>query len=760
MWSWLANPWMLGLGGFAVSLPILIHLLNKRRFKIVQWAAMDFLFDAEKKNRRRVRLENFILLLLRCLAMLLIGLLLSRPFLPSSIAQALAQKLKYERVILIDDSLSQNVISGTLPAIEVAKKSVVELITALADSEETDDWLTLMLTSDPVQPLLSNEPLTRTTLTTLVQTIEQIECSDGAADYGASFNELNRYVSGERENTNRVTYLYSDMREKDWRDPGDESAPGKVLEEIAEKAVGSFVIDVGSKRDDNLAITSIRPEDLQVADKVIRFNVDVTNFGSQTVSDVRVLLQINDEAPEYETLPSIAPGQTEQVAIRYLFNRMTAETAGVEDESSLPAFQNFRLKAEIDRQSMTEEELATDQLIDDSSGFYAARVLNGVSVLLVDGDPSSVSERSETHYLSSLAVLGTGLQMDSVTVTDFETVSLSSYRVIFLCNVDEASSDRLRSLKQWVSDGGALVLMPGNRVQATTFNESFYQSGEGLSPVSLVTMEGDPTMSRWVNFEIDAQVHKAFELIMGADETSLSNVDVFSWWTSSYDEDKIDKEFSVPLRLSDRDNSVAMVDRTLGRGNVVVFTIPADGDWSMWPSSATYAPVMIDLIDYLVGLESDVSSLPIGGQIQYPVDLSVYQSRISLVDPENEKTEAIAKPVGDTEEAKSSELYRVEFEAVSKRGFYEVGLKRHSGETERVLFASNVDAREGQLKRIPDSVLESQFLGDKIKLVTSEELAGQTIRGGELEIWPLLLMLLFGVLVLEQFLGWWFGRKR
>ena len=66
MLTWFLNPWML-LGGLAIASPILIHLLNKRRFKIVEWAAMDFLFEADKKNRRRVRMENFILLALRCL---------------------------------------------------------------------------------------------------------------------------------------------------------------------------------------------------------------------------------------------------------------------------------------------------------------------------------------------------------------------------------------------------------------------------------------------------------------------------------------------------------------------------------------------------------------------------------------------------------------------------------------------------------------------------------------------------------------------
>ena len=60
-----------GLAG--VSIPVLIHLFSRRRFRRVRWAAMDFLLEAERRNRRRVRIEQLVLLALRCLAMLLIG---------------------------------------------------------------------------------------------------------------------------------------------------------------------------------------------------------------------------------------------------------------------------------------------------------------------------------------------------------------------------------------------------------------------------------------------------------------------------------------------------------------------------------------------------------------------------------------------------------------------------------------------------------------------------------------------------------------
>jgi hypothetical protein len=93
-------------GVAAISIPVIIHLLNKRKFKIVDWAAMEFLLDADKKNRRRVRLENLLLLLLRCLAVLLIGLLLARPFIPTSLTAGILSATQYERIVIVDDSLS------------------------------------------------------------------------------------------------------------------------------------------------------------------------------------------------------------------------------------------------------------------------------------------------------------------------------------------------------------------------------------------------------------------------------------------------------------------------------------------------------------------------------------------------------------------------------------------------------------------------------------------------------------------------------
>ena len=759
MLSWLLNPWML-LGGLAIASPILIHLLNKRRFKIVEWAAMDFLFEAEKKNKRRVQVENMILLLLRCLAMLLLALMVARPFLPSNVIGAFAQTRQLERILVIDDSLSQRVLADSMPAMQKTKESVKELLRGFASSNETEDWVSIWLTSDPSQRLIDYKPLTESTLPEILQVVEQIKCSDQVADYSSSLGELDRYLQGQRENVGRAVYLYSDLRTRDWKPLANqdaEAAPKNIARRVAKNSVGTFVIDTGGDQDQNLAITGIRPDGLLVSDKSVSFLVDVTNFGQQTVNEVSVLFQVNDSQAEYESIGVLGPGKTETLVFNYFFNRPAPVDLLGQDSQSKSRIRNFKIRAEIDRQSLGDD-LKQDQLIEDSSRFYAARILEGIPVLLVDGDPSAISERSETHYLQSLNVPGTGLAMTNVTVSELETVSLADYQIIFLCNVDEASPDRIKELTKWVQDGGSLVFMPGNRVRATTFNDAFHREGAGLSPLKLNRMAGDPTMSRWVNFEPGPQSHPSLQIIMESDASSLGRIDVFSWWASTLDENEIGKSLEVPLRLTDKGNSPAMVDKTLGDGRVIVFAIPGDGDWTMWPSSPTYAPVMIDLMDYLLGQSKEASTILLGDTIRQSVDLSAFTNRATLRDPAEESVEAIAKPADATDA--NAIIQEISFENTGRAGFYDVKFNRHDGGTESTLYASNYDPQESRLDRLTPAEQNENFTGENIQLVSGEELASQSVGGSNTEIWMQVLMILFAILVTEQLLAYWWGRKR
>jgi hypothetical protein len=755
--TWLFNPLMLGIGAAAILSPIIIHLLNKRRFRIVDWAAMDFLLDADRRNRRRVRLENLILLLLRCAAMFLLGLMLARPFLPSGLAGMLGQARDFQRIVLLDDSLSQQVMIGNQTAFDVARDRLKQFLQALA-SDGNNDWFTLYVTSQPGQPLVANEPLTGDSVNALIGRVDELECSETVARYDTALASISGFLRDNRSTANQALYILTDLRQKDWQDPEletTESSPRKLLAELSAEIPNTRLVDVGSPLQENLAVTGITVDDLLVADTVIRFAVTVTNFGDSAAREVQLRFRVDDGQPQTETIDSIPPGETATATFRHLFqyDRQSFDDLDFQDQLALNRI-NGRVQVEIVQQGSFR-----DSLPGDSEHRFAARVLKGLPILIVDGDPSPVAERSESYYLKGIGLPGTGLLVDTATAGEFETASLGKYRVIFLCNVDEVSQDRIDVLEKWVGDGGGLVFMPGDRVRGATFNQTFWRDGTGLSPLRLDEMAGDATRADWVFMELQDKGHPAWRVALD-EEVRLSQVEIFSWWKTSLPEDAGDTPVSVPLVLTDADRSIGMAERPRGNGRVVTFAFPSDADWTMWAAHPTYVCVMWDLVNYLAGSAPDASTLQVGQPVQRLVDLTLYDQDVSLVDPQEEKTQSRAQPIDDSADSSENVLYEVEFPPLTRRGFWSMELARKDGQTDSLLFAANVDPAEGNLRRVDLEALPQGFFGENTRVITPDAMVLQEESGTSNEIWTRILVVLALVLAAEQVLGMWFGRKR
>ena len=102
-----ASAWML-LWGTAADIPIVLHLLHRRRQQTVSWAAMRLLLQVIEKQSKRVRIEQLILLLLRTLILLTLGLALARPFTSSQSASGTVAAQRPPRlwIFVIDNSYS------------------------------------------------------------------------------------------------------------------------------------------------------------------------------------------------------------------------------------------------------------------------------------------------------------------------------------------------------------------------------------------------------------------------------------------------------------------------------------------------------------------------------------------------------------------------------------------------------------------------------------------------------------------------------
>src|SRR5271165_6603048 len=94
------HPAYMVAGGALISAPILIHLINRMRFKRIRWAAMEFLLKSQKRNRRRLIIEQLILLLLRVLLVLLAAFLVARLLYGGTKSKGATH------VVILDDTLS------------------------------------------------------------------------------------------------------------------------------------------------------------------------------------------------------------------------------------------------------------------------------------------------------------------------------------------------------------------------------------------------------------------------------------------------------------------------------------------------------------------------------------------------------------------------------------------------------------------------------------------------------------------------------
>jgi hypothetical protein len=156
----LLHPMLAIIGASLIAIPILIHLLARRRKKPIKWGAMRFLMEAYKKQRKRMTLEQLILLATRCLILLLLALALGRPALEA--AGLLGEGSGRTLYLLIDNSLTARARDGETAdspsALDRHKAAARDILAALAQGDRAG-LITLGGPSDPIVVPASADPL-------------------------------------------------------------------------------------------------------------------------------------------------------------------------------------------------------------------------------------------------------------------------------------------------------------------------------------------------------------------------------------------------------------------------------------------------------------------------------------------------------------------------------------------------------------------------------------------------------------------------
>ena len=304
------NPILL-FGLAAVAVPIVIHLLNRRKFQKVVWAAMRFLQASVERNQKRMRIEDLLLLALRCLLLALLALALARPALVSQ-AGDLFGSSKVTGVILLDNSYSMGMSDGVMTRFEKARRAAGQVIDAMPSGSAT----ALFLVSDIVNEAIPEPTLD---LSLARKMIREATLTDRATDL---FPALSRAIDTLKDllGARKEIYLITDGQATGWRQL-------REIQKLLEKSraeVRTQIILVGDQEEHNLGVSELRlAGGLSPVNQPLRFEVKVTNYGREEARDTRISLSVDQEPASDEfALGLIPPGATKSVS---LFTRLRAE---------------------------------------------------------------------------------------------------------------------------------------------------------------------------------------------------------------------------------------------------------------------------------------------------------------------------------------------------------------------------------------------------------------------------------------------------
>jgi hypothetical protein len=479
------NPWAMLAGVLCISVPIIIHLINRLRYRRVRWAAMEFLLKAQKRMKRKLILQQLLLLFLRILLMLLLGLLLGRYI---GLDLSGQDKRSTLHILLLDDSPSMtdgwDTDAGVpTDSFETAKKFAVEQIAANISQATTPQLLEVIRLSDLGNPR-SIGRLNAKSTEELGSYLSSLKPSTVHVPLHQGITRAKELFANQPPEVGKVLHVLSDFRQPDWSEDGEFTK--NIVSELTTNQAKVYLVDVAHpfrKKDgrgsplshDNVSIIELMPSKPVVArSDPVELTLRVKNFGTSELRDVRYEIKVNglDDKGRSVVFPSLPAGQERSLKVELTFDRVASESAPLERFSLITA--NLA-SGEPGRMSL------------DNVRHAVVEVRDRLPILVVEGRPQlRESREGDAFYLRPVfSTVIAGYAWNNGTARDLEQSDLGKYSFILLTNVGSVSELAAKRLEEYCRQGGGVGFFLGPDVNAKEYNERLYRNGEGLFPVPL-----------------------------------------------------------------------------------------------------------------------------------------------------------------------------------------------------------------------------------------------------------------------------------
>ncbi len=781
-------------GGAAFLIPLLIHLFNRSKFRVIKWGAVHLLESVIRVNRKRIQIEQFILLLVRCAIPILLALCLARmviqewnhflnwiilpilalvflivaavftkvriPFgllaamvvayilantfggfnvFKESIAvQTPTGDVPSSTIVLLDNSYSMQANGISQTSFEQALTSIDGVLEAQRKGSDVSAFL---IVGKP-KPVFDRPTFDREGMTAQLQGQRP---NFQAANPIDALNQAIEILS-DLGHAKREILLVSDFQKTDW-----DAIPTTSITQTAELLKNQRVqphltfLRVGHKETENVSIESVEYSPTTIgAGQQIRIRANLRNHGDRAYpTGLRIsLFKDGADAPDSETEVAIGPHESTQVLLTCTFENPGSHHVKLETNSSDLLFDNRM-------------ELAFD-------------VLSHIGVLLVDGSPSREWLKGETDFMQIALTPFTKAKSELkdliaptvITTGQIDKETLAANKVVILGNVPTLESNKVQLLREFVNQGGGLLVTAGDKADIRWYNQNLANKTKGLLPMRINDIDGalenDEKSTRIVAQHFE---HPAMQIFNDRRNGNLGDAQISMWQKlvpANPDIPPDSPDAPVTLAILESGDPL-IVEKTIGDGVVLQFAIPLDASWTNLPARPAYLPLVQQLTTYLASRNANPRNLTAGQPIVAQFDPALVGATFTLRDPEGHEMpiKAISKGPASI----------VQFNETDKEGLYTLDNEEIK---DPIHFATSSPRAESNLKLLTKD--ELQQYADKLsaKLIYEEStdktlkeyanLENQRKHGREM--WKVLMLCVLGFMIGELCLQQYFGRPK
>lgn len=572
------NPALL-LASAAALIPLIIHLLSRRRVKVVEFSSIRHLKAMQRRQVRRLKIRQILLLLLRMLLVFVLVLAFARPTTKSG---AFGSQASASSVVIIDNTASMNRFVPNGQLFELARKRTDALLAAFS----TDDRVAILpMVASDFKPSLVTPALAREQVATLT-------AQDASADLRSTI-ELASALLEQSPSLNREIYLVTDRQRTLIPDslPSDSARLGSTR---------VTVVELPLDQPGNVGVNAVSLG-TQLLSVGVPFTIssEIANKGMTDVENLMVSLFVDHRRVSQTTI-SLAAGQVTSVPF----------TTSVPSTGMHSGY----------------IELSADQFPGDNRSYFGFKLPELVSVLVVGDDPGGRLTRMALQPAPDASSYWSVKQADEGALL---SLPLDEYQVMVLAGTPNLGAIGRERVNRFLAAGKSVFVLLG----ATTTEGAFDADYAELTGLRLESaMPEVLTRSGFFLLKSIANDHPIFNIF---DTKQLPEIKSFTLpklsWSGS-------KGGTLMTFSGDR---LAMTERKIGRGKVITLGVPLDPSLSEFATTALFVPFLARTIEYLAAdVSAYESNLSVGQPLRRILPPSVTAaSRVELIRPDSTSRE-------------------------------------------------------------------------------------------------------------------------